>query len=605
MTERHLEEQAVEALAHDRGDLAEEWERTHVERCESCAALVQQTRALSAATADSLRQATPELSDVDLLVRQALAIAEPAGAALQPSRRALVVGAGVGVLAALGFGLASLPAPGAVFRWLRDGVSVATAVDRLVTVALPGGWMAVAVAGFLVLLAVGLPFRSLVLAAARPVRPGPLLGLVSLALLLCIGVPASRALALELEGDWPAQERVVTVSVDHEPATVALRQAAESAGLGLVATLEQDPEVTLHVRDASLRDVVEAVLGDAPLVVRRTESMLIIRPVGTETPTPGKAPELALAPDHPEPPAPPPPPAAPVPPEPPSGSFPSRTTFGGDVRVAAGETVQEIVTMGGDAFVEGAVQRDVVTMGGDVRVGSGGVVHGDVVTMGGDLEVDEGGAVWGEAVTMGGEVTYAEGAQIGAGASSGRRRWRDRDGSRGWQLWRGQSGASEVSTFLGDMLGSAAKHALLFLLGLVLMAVFPERVGALRRMIRRSPVRSVAVGVLGFVGATVLTVVLAITIIGIPGAIVVALLAFLAVYVGLAAVSLVLGGALPIDRLRDRPVLQLGAGILILYVISLLPAVGWLATVIASTIGFGAVLLTRFGRTAPGEAPAL
>jgi hypothetical protein len=40
-----------------------------------------------------------------------------------------------------------------------------------------------------------------------------------------------------------------------------------------------------------------------------------------------------------------------------------------------------------------------------------------------------------------------------------------------------------------------------------------------------------------------------------------------------------------------------------LFVVSLLPFVGGLATAIVAVLGFGAVVLTRFGKLAPGATP--
>src|SRR5262249_12318188 len=81
-----------------------------------------------------------------------------------------------------------------------------------------------------------------------------------------------------------------------------------------------------------------------------------------------------------------------------------RVTFGGDVVVAPGEAVDDVVTMGGDATIDG----DVVTMGGDVVVR--GSVAGDVMTMGGDLTLGEGATVGGAVSTNGGDVAALDGS---------------------------------------------------------------------------------------------------------------------------------------------------------------------------------------------------
>jgi hypothetical protein len=279
-------------------------------------------------------------------------------------------------------------------------------------------------------------------------------------------------------------------------------------------------------------------------------------------------------------------------------------TFGGDVVVRAGERVNDVATMGGDVEIAGEVAGEIVTMGGDVEIREGGVVHGGVFTMGGDVDVREGGVVHGELATMGGEVTVAEGAvtsgRVGGGSVQiAPGSYGDDDDDDAHSRDRG----SAIGRWFDRALGSAAKHALLFLLGVLLLGLFPERIAALQRVIVGSPGRSGVSGLLGFVGAVVLTVILAVTIIGIPGAVIVALGAFAAFYIGLVSMATVVGAALPITRLKSRPILQLGAGILALYLASLVPVVGTIVTAIVATIGFGAVILTRFRKYGPGEPP--
>jgi hypothetical protein len=61
-------------------------------------------------------------------------------------------------------------------------------------------------------------------------------------------------------------------------------------------------------------------------------------------------------------------------------------------------------------------------------------------------------------------------------------------------------------------------------------------------------------------------------------------------------VAHLIGQALPLRALEDKPVLRLGAGTLALFLVTRVPFFGWLAFLLALAIGLGAVLLTRFGR---------
>jgi hypothetical protein len=400
--------------------------------------------------------------------------------------------------------------------------------------------------------------------------------------------PVAPAAAFELQGEWPAEPEHVSLSVEHEATSRALRLAAESAGLDLVATLPVDPPCTVRVRGALLPDVLAAILAEQPVVVTRTGRMIVVRPSpagAAEPPSPAPAPPLAPAvASPPSPPAIPLVPAVPAipppPPPPPRPATADRVTFTGDIVVRQGERVRDVVTMGGDARIEGEATGDVVTMGGDIEVASTGVVHGDLVTMGGDIDVEGGGVVHGQRVQAG---NGAPGFSLGVDPAEA---------------------ASGVASWFSDTVGSAARYALLFLLGLVLLGLAPDRLHTLRLALVKLPTRSAATGLVGLIAAVVLIVVLCITIIGIPAAVLLALALPVAIYVGMAAAASVIGALVPSARLKDRPVLQLAAGVALLFGVSLLPFLGDIAIAIAAVIGFGTVLLTRFGKLDPSNPAA-
>lgn len=610
----------VEALAHGRDDLVAD-EDALVAADAELRAEVERTKGLSIDLGLLFEASGPKPLDLDAMIGRAMASAPaPVPADVEPSRRGLFWASlgGLAATAVLGlFSLGPLPSTSAALRGLRQGLALVSAVDRLVASALPGGWGTVSFVSIVLLALVLLPMRSLVTGeGGRRLGLGALRTLMLAVPLVFVVGPAGAAHALEFEGEWPPAEQVVTVSVERAPVSEVLRLAAEGAGLGLVSTLPEDPEVTLHVRDGSLRDVVEAVLGDAPLSVRRTSRMLVVRPLPAGQGASAQAPAASGAPDElpaaeqattvgsprrvrarvpgtavldpwagspsvavpsvsPVPAVPqvravpqvPPVPQVPVPAE--DTVTPERVTFGGDVHVRAGERVRGIVTMGGDAVIEGEILGDVVTMGGDVVLRRGGQVHGQVVTMGGELDIED-GAYAASVVRMEGPAAMA----------------RHR---------RGQRGHDDEGWF-GHALDSAATHALLFMLGLLMLGLMRGRLGVLQRAMVRTPVRAGFVGILAFVAAAVSVVVLTITLIGIPGAVVVGLMTFLGGYVGMAAAATVIGAALPSAALKDRPVAQLAVGVGLLFFVSIIPFVGKFAGLLLGAVGFGAVVMTRFGK---------
>ncbi|AKF08744.1 hypothetical protein DB32_005893 [Sandaracinus amylolyticus] len=244
-----------------------------------------------------------------------------------------------------------------------------------------------------------------------------------------------------------------------------------------------------------------------------------------------------------------------------------RVAFGGDAVVAPGEVVESVAAFGGDAIVAGRVEGDVVSFGGDVELAPTAEVLGSVSSLGGRVDADP-SARW---------SSDGEAFVIPRPPSTG------------------------LGAFVEEAFRQAVAHGLLFLLALLLMGLAPERLGAMQVAIVRDPTRTALHGLAGYVASAMLIVALAITVIGIPAAVALALALPLATYVGLAASASVIGAALPVDRLKDRPVRQLAAGVLVLFVASLVPYLGTLTVIAAACLGTGALIRTRFGTTPPRE----
>lgn len=247
-------------------------------------------------------------------------------------------------------------------------------------------------------------------------------------------------------------------------------------------------------------------------------------------------------------------------------------TFGGDAYVRPGEVVGDVSAFGGSAHVDGEVLGDVAAFGGDVLLGPTAIVHGSVDAAGGRVQMMPGARALG-------------GARSGAPDPSVDHHERGRDDG------------GEVGALVRGLLFSA----LLFLFALLLTGVVPERMSAMHVAIIREPGRSAGAGLLGYLSATVVLVALMITIVGIPLALALAVLVPVATYVGLAAAATVIGAALPVERLRGRPVLQILSGVACLFVLSQIPVLGSIALALVACVGLGALLRTRFRASPPAE----
>ncbi|MEC7521612.1 MAG: hypothetical protein VYE22_17155 [Myxococcota bacterium] len=250
-----------------------------------------------------------------------------------------------------------------------------------------------------------------------------------------------------------------------------------------------------------------------------------------------------------------------------------RVRFGEDVHVGAGEVVNDAVSFGGDVVVEGEVLGDAVSFGGGVDLREGGAVRGDTVTFGGDVRGAQ--RAEGDAVSFGGDASHVDAGPLG-----------------GFWDW------------LGESVRSFVAHVLLFLLGPLLLGPFRERLRAMQATMITDGLKTAGTGLLGYVIAGVAIVVLAITIVGIPAAVVLGLALPVATYVGLAAAATVIGAALPFEGLRGQEVLQLALGVGVLYVASIVPTVGSLATIAFACLGLGALIRTRFRTEPPADLPA-
>jgi hypothetical protein len=113
-------------------------------------------------------------------------------------------------------------------------------------------------------------------------------------------------------------------------------------------------------------------------------------------------------------------------------------------------------------------------------------------------------------------------------------------------------------------------------------------------------VTSGLVGFLGMLAMVPISVVLTVTLIGIPVMLALWVVAFLTTALGFAAVASEVGRKLPVMRGRKTQALVLALGLLILLVVAHIPVLGPLVMTLATLVAFGAVIRTRFGHRTRG-----
>jgi hypothetical protein len=140
--------------------------------------------------------------------------------------------------------------------------------------------------------------------------------------------------------------------------------------------------------------------------------------------------------------------------------------------------------------------------------------------------------------------------------------------------------------------------------GLLLLYLAPTRVARVARAVAGPWARRLVLGALGLAAALLvgaLGVLAVFTIAGAPIWLAITTIGFAAFWLALAAVSLPLGRAITrrVGLAAQSPTVHLLAGLLALYILSLVPFVGGWLILAAALPGLGAVLQTRAGSNRP------
>ncbi len=285
---------------------------------------------------------------------------------------------------------------------------------------------------------------------------------------------------------------------------------------------------------------------------------------------------------------------------------------GRSLEVKEGEHVDSAVVYGGNLAVRGVVEDDAVVFGGNLEIN--GHVAGDAHAFGGNVVLGPNAVVEGDVSAFGGNVLKQDGAQVeGSTESFG-----------GAHI--GRMVAGELKENLRDLKKQAkgSEHdeeeaqekaerrrgsgfatflvwfAMLFGTGFLGQLFFPTRMKQLGSEIRAEPMKSGVVGVLGALAMVPITVVLTVTLIGIPVMLALWVVAFLTTALGFAAVANEIGARVPVLRGRKTQAMVLALGLLILLVVGHIPVLGPLALTLATLVAFGAVIRTRFGNRTRG-----
>jgi len=285
------------------------------------------------------------------------------------------------------------------------------------------------------------------------------------------------------------------------------------------------------------------------------------------------------------------------------GTVVVRGTVDGGLRGYAGTVVVEesgtvtgdLQASAGSVSVRGTVEGDIEGAAGSVTVGPGGVVGGDISVAAGSLVVA--GTVEGNVKAAVQRIELAETASVGGNVeySSDAESERADGASVGGQVTAvdNLSVDAGLADFLAGPVGLLVNLYLTLatlVVGAVLLLAFPETTDAVVTEVHEHALRSGGIGLAGLVAVPAVLLLVAVTVVGLPLALLGLMAAGLLVFVSAPLAEYAAGAwALSYTDVESRWA-ALVAGVVGVGLLSLLPIVGQVIDFVVFLLGFGALL---------------
>jgi hypothetical protein len=253
-------------------------------------------------------------------------------------------------------------------------------------------------------------------------------------------------------------------------------------------------------------------------------------------------------------------------------TIPASQTFSGNYTLGAGDTLKDDLTvtggtanvngviigdlsvMGGEAFATGKVDGDVAVFGGNLlitgtitgdasvlggNIRNKGTIEGDVFLMGGRMALDSGSVVEGAITTIGGNIERDTNALIRGEIKTMPLERMEKYLPRFSKLWRIRPHLGAFRLMPAFIVLTA--ELVIFLLNLLILAIFPAAVDKIKHKITDSVWLAAAIGIAFKILLIPIILLFAVSIIGIPLIPVFLLALLVAIWFGVTALSSVLG----------------------------------------------------------------
>lgn len=285
----------------------------------------------------------------------------------------------------------------------------------------------------------------------------------------------------------------------------------------------------------------------------------------------------------------------------------SLAVIGGNAMVEEESSINgDVVLVGGNLNLIGDVDGDVALVGGNLTIS--GVVDGDIVIVGGQALLTETAVVRGNIATIGGNVEKRPGAEV-TGTITNNAPMVDVPDVPNVPNTPNVPGTPDIRVDVNpfwEIAGVFGRAFAVAAIGMLLALFLQPQLDRVNAAITRQPLMAGGYGLLAIIIVPTAIVIMTITILLIPIALLAALVIPLAWLFGMVALGQEVG-----DRFTKAinqvwaPVLSTGFGtftlVLIVGLVGLVPCVGWLASFLVTLVALGGVAMTWFGtRNAPG-----
>lgn len=275
-----------------------------------------------------------------------------------------------------------------------------------------------------------------------------------------------------------------------------------------------------------------------------------------------------------------------------SATVPLSAVFGGVIHIGThpmtvhGAVTKPVISIGSDVVLPEGSRNVVIVIAGNIR--ASGPIRDDLVSIDGDVYLHRGTRISGDVLSIVGGIYRSSNVETSGRLGGALHPWNDGSPTRPHRL------QSTVTTSM--RLGLAAGLALL-LIGTCLTIVFPWQVVLISSTLRNAPIKSAGAGATSLIAFVFLVVPLALSLAGLPFALLLAGAATLAWLFGMTAAAVVLGRSL---ARRGVPLLwATSAGLVVLAGVMAIPVIGPLTVTLAGLTGAGALAVALLGRARP------